>query len=484
MVDYFLGLDVGTKNIKGVILTDEGKIIERKKIAVYDLLYQPRENYVERDPKLLWQKVVNLLKDMRYIDRISGLCVDATSGSFTQIDEDGNELYRIIMYNDSRAIKEAEELRKKSQKARDFERYLPITPTLVLPKLMWLKNNFSDFYKVYKILHESDYIVYKLTGETVTSPNVAGKAHALLDGLGYLEEAYSDVDIPIKIMPEVRKIGDVIGYTTERIMNEIGIPKSTPVINGMTDASSSDVSSGVFSNGQANVTIGTSLTVHAVVKNLVPDKHKRFYYKAYLNNLFLAGGFTNAGTPIFDTFSKITSKSLDELTSQAAKVEPGSGGLISCNELFGVRVPQSFPNVKGFIIGLSEKNFTYGHVFRSFLESSGYALKLMLDAIEETTKVTINDLRISGGASRNDLLLQIIADITGREVKAVYEPDAAIGSVILAMANITRKNLEKIAEKTIKIRASYLPNQEHYETYIKLVEKYKEIIFSLNKIFS
>ena len=123
-------------------------------------------------------------------------------------------------------------------------------------------------------------------------------------------------------------------------------------------------------------------------------------------------------------------------------------------------------------------------LFRSFLESSGYALKLMLDAIEETTKVTINDLRISGGASRNDLLLQIIADITGREVKAVYEPDAAIGSVILAMANITRKNLEKIAEKTIKIRASYLPNQEHYETYIKLVEKYKEIIFSLNKIFS
>ena len=106
MVDYFLGLDVGTKNIKGVILTDEGKIVERKRIAVYDLLYQPRENYVERDPKLLWQKVVNLLKDMRYIDRISGLCVDATSGSFTQIDEDGNELYRIIMYNDSRSIPE------------------------------------------------------------------------------------------------------------------------------------------------------------------------------------------------------------------------------------------------------------------------------------------------------------------------------------------------------------------------------------------
>ncbi len=483
MVEYFLGLDIGTKNIKGVILSDEGKVVERRQVSVYDLLIQPRENFVERNPKVLWERVVGLLKGMKFIDKISGLCVDATSGSFTQIDRDGNEVYNIIMYNDARAIKEAEELRKKSSKAREFEKYLPITPTLVLPKLMWLKNNFKDFHNVYKILHESDYIVYKFTKEAITSPNTAGKAHALLDGLGYLSEIYGDVEIPLEIMPEVKRIGDVIGYTLKEIEKETGIPESTPVINGMTDASSSDVSAGAFSNGQANVTIGTSLTVHAVVKNLVPDLHKRFYYKAYLDKLFLAGGFTNAGTPILDTFSEITGRSLDELTFLASKINPGSDGLISCNELFGVRVPKSFPNIKGFIVGISEKNFSIGHVFRSFLEASGYALKLMLDAIEETTKVVINDLRISGGASKNDLLLQIIADITGREVKAVYEPDAAVGSAMLALSRIAKKDLKEIIEKTVKLRASYMPNLENHRLYTGLVKKYREIIISLSQVF-
>ncbi|RLF01488.1 MAG: hypothetical protein DRJ64_10550, partial [Thermoprotei archaeon] len=177
-------------------------------------------------------------------------------------------------------------------------------------------------------------------------------------------------------------------------------------------------------------------------------------------------------------------KNIEELTSLAAKVEPGSGGLISCSEVFGVRVPQSYPNVRGFIIGISEKNFTHGNIFRSFLEASGYALKLMLDAIEETTGVTINDLRISGGASRNDLLLQIVADITGREVKAIYEPDAAVGSALLAMSNVLGRDLEELAEKTIKIRMSCSPNLEYHSIYSRLVEKYKEIILSLNKVFS
>ena len=477
-----MGIDVGTKNVKAVILSEEGEVVERASAPIYDLVTRPREGFVERDPEGVWSRVKEALGKLKNRGKVEGVCVDSTSGTFLTLDKDGEPIHPFIMYNDSRAVEEAEELRRVSKAAREFEKYLPINSRLVLPKLMWLKKNLPEFGKAEQVLHESDYLVYRLSGAVATSANTAGKAHALLDRPGYLVEAYRDSGIPVEIMPPIRPIGSVVGHVSTEGERETGIPSGTPIVNGVTDASAGDITSGALEAGQASVTIGTSLTVHVVVDRLVPDLHRRFYYKLYVNDLYLAGGFTNAGTTAMDSLSRVLGSSLDELSSMASKIPPGSDGLLVCNELYGVRVPKDYPNVRGFIIGLSERNFTAVHLFRSILEASGYTLKLLLSAVEETTKTKIHDLRISGGGSRNNLFMQILSDIVGLPVRAIEEPDSAVGSALLAAWGAGELKLREIVDKSVKVRRVFNPNPENVKRYGKLLEKYRRIVETLAEI--
>ena len=477
-----MGIDVGTKNIKAVILSSEGDVVEHSSIPVYDLIVQPREGFVERDAGKLWERVAKLLKQMKHVGDVDGVCIDATSGTFLTLGREGNPLHPLIMYNDSRAEREAEELRKKSESAREFEKFLPINSRLVLPKLMWLKENLREFRNAGQVLHEGDYLTYMLSGSVATSANTAGKSHALLDKPGYLEEAYTDVGIPVELMPEIRPIGSVIGHVSSKGEEETGIPAGTPIANGVTDATAGDVTSGVVEPGQAGITIGTALTAHIVVDRLSPDPERRFYYKVYLEGKYLAGGFTNAGTTAIDSMARVLGVGLQELTEQASKVPPGSNGLLACSELYGVRVPRDYPNVRGFMIGLSERNFTAGHLFRAILEASGYTLKLLLTAVEDATHTRIRELRVSGGGSRNNLFMQILSDIVGVPAVAVEEPDSAIGSAIIAAWGIGEVKMRKLLDKIVKARAQFNPNTKNRQIYQEHTQRYRRIVETLSRI--
>jgi sugar (pentulose or hexulose) kinase len=481
MEELYLGLDVGTKNIKATIISDIGEVVEKATLSVYDLLIQPTEDFAERSPLLLYDRVRQVFSNLKLLNKVSGICIDATSGTIVPLDKNSEVIYNLIMYNDSRAKDEAEELRKKSSAAKDFERFLPITPQLVIPKLIWLKKNFDQFNQINHILHESDYIAFKLSDSIATSSNTAGKSHALLEGLGYLKEAYANADIPIEIMPDIKPIGETIGYTNEEA-TKLGLPKGIPIINGVTDASAGDITSGALNPGQANFTIGTALTVHAVIDKIVPDEHGRFYYKTYINNSYLAGGFTNAGTTAFDTMSKIMKMNLDDLTEAARNVPVGSDGLIACTEWYGVRAPKTYPQVKGFLIDMSEKNMSQGHIFRSLLEGSTMTLKLMLSSVEEVTRTTFYDIRASGGASKNSLLMQIISDALGKNIKIVEEPDSALGSAIISACSIGKQDIKNLTRNIVKIKTELQPNASNIAFYDKLTEKYRKIVENLAEI--
>ena len=250
-------------------------------------------------------------------------------------------------------------LRRKSEKAVEFEKLLPIAPYLVLPKIMWLRKNI-DFGNVYKIIHENDFIVFKLTNEIVTSPNIAGKAHADLKSNRYISEIYGDVDVSSDLMPLIKKpIGNIVGYITKEVSNSIGIPAGTSVVNGLTDASASDVATGTLTPGQANASIGTTLTLHSVVREAVPDPGGHFYYKVYLKNTYLAGGATNAGTLPLDALSKLLRIPLLKLDEMAEKITVGCNDLIAQPEWIGTRIPKSYPHVRGAFMGINEKIYSW-----------------------------------------------------------------------------------------------------------------------------
>ena len=102
--------------------------------------------------------------------------------------------------------------------------------------------------------------------------------------------------------------------------------------------------------------------------------------------------------------------------------------------------------------------------------------------VEEVTGTTFYDLRISGGASKNTLLMQIAADATGKETRAVEEPDSALGSAIIAAWGTDKHDLNKLVKDTVKIKAEFKPNAEKKVVYDELAKKYGKIIENLANI--
>jgi sugar (pentulose or hexulose) kinase len=333
-----------------------------------------------------------------------------------------------------------------------------------------------------RILHENDFIVFKLTDKIATSANIAGKAHVDFQRSRYVEEIYDDVEVSLDLMAPIRPIGEVIGYVTEEASDETGIPAGIPVVNGMTDASAGDVATGTLKPGQANINIGTTLTLHAVVKEAIPDAHNRFYYKAYLDHNCLAGLATNAGTLPLDAISRLLKIPLGQLEREARKIPFGCDGLLAQPEWIGIRSLRNYPNVRGFFVNVDERNLTAGHLYRSVLEGNALVCLRILLIIEKVTGIHFDEIRTCGGGAKSNIQNATIADATGKTIKKVKEEDAAVGSSIIAMYAMHKTvPISDIASRIVKVESEHAPNPCMKKEYIRMSSKLLRIIRSIGK---
>jgi sugar (pentulose or hexulose) kinase len=467
----FLGIDVGSSSVKACVIDHDGRILDFVTTDIGNLIQRPAPSWAERDPETLWNAVRLTLQKLTNQTSIESICVDATSGSVLAVDRDLRALCPILLYSDKRAEQEAKYVLQESSVARDYEVYLPLDPYLVLPKILWMRSHLANFGKVNKILNEGDFIQMKLTGEVCTSPNVAGKAHIDIRSGDYLRDLYEDLRIDMDLLPPVKPIGKDIGHVSESSSDQTKLPEKAVVINGITDSTASDVATGTLDTGQLNACMGTSLVVHAVAGNPIPDRLKRIYYKSYLQGRFLAGGATDAGTLPMTGLSRLLGKAVQELDLQAEKVPTGCEGLIAQPQWIGSRVPNHNPNVRGFFTGITERNFTAGHLFRSILEGNAVMVSQLVDIIEDVTRARVLEIRTSGGGSKSDIQNHTIADATGRAVLAIETNEASIGSAILAAWGLTQEPISIIARRVVRIRRRFEPNLQVREMYMKVARR-------------
>ncbi len=479
----YVGIDIGSKRAKIVVVEGDGTLIDSRSIDISDLIRRPKPAWAERDDLLIWERIKPVIKKLKGIDKVEAVCIDGTSGTIIPVDSDLKPICHALLYSDSRAVEEAKELREKSKKARNYEEFLPIAPYLVIPKIMWLRKHFYKFNEIYKILHENDFFSMLLTDEIATSPNIAGKSHADIITGEYIKEIYEDVDIDIQLMPEIKAVGDKIGYVTSKASQETGIPEGVPVINGVTDSSAGDVATGTIDVGIVNVNVGTTLVVHGVVDKVNPDPKKRIYYKSYFEKRYLVGGATNAGTIPFDALSKLLNTPLGELEKLAENVPRGSDGLIAQTQWIGTRIPESNPNMLGFFLNITENNFTPGHLYRSLLEGNAFVLYMLLKIIEEVAEMEFKEIRTIGGGAKSRLQNKIFAEVTGKTVKFIEESEPATGSAIIAIWGLNREiGIGEIASKFIKVTDIFEPDKE-YREYKENMEKLFKAMELLSTIF-
>lgn len=202
---------------------------------------------------------------------------------------------------------------------------------------------------------------------------------------------------------------------------------------------------------------------------------------------YIAGGSNNLGGGLVEWVKQcyyINEKYPYELMEKdAGESSIGAGGLIFLPYLLGERAPLWDYNARGVFFGL-ERTHTRKEMTRAVFESTGFIDLDMIHALEEQG-VGVDTIRVSGGLARINLVSQIKADVTGKEVHVLseFETTASEAAVIAFCGQQVFSSLHEAAEAFAKVRMVIRPDRKNHEQYLRIYGLYKETYESLRGLF-
>ncbi|MFV0361833.1 MAG: FGGY-family carbohydrate kinase [Suipraeoptans sp.] len=495
---YFMGIDTGTFESKGVIIDQDCNIIAVH--AAKHGMENPKPNHFEHDAEEVWWHdfclISNKLIEKSGVDIADILAVGASAlgADCLPVDEECKPLRKAILYGiDARATSEMEWLTNYWGEEQIKEWYgRPLCSSDVMPKILWIKNNEPEVYnKTYKFLTGSSYITAKLTGEYVVDRFLGlASFNPLYDSDGTPNPKTCEPICRPDQLAEIKNTVEIAGSITASAAKETGLREGTPVIVGTDDSGAESISTGVLEPGDMMLQFGSSVYMILCTDRLVNDD--RIWREEFIipGTFDISAGTNTAGTltkwfrdeifrDILSQEEKTGINAYQLMLKEIEDIEAGSGNLITLPYMAGERTPINDPLAKGMIFGMTLAH-TRAHLYKSALESVGYSINSHFNIFEEH-KVPINKIMAVGGGTNNPLWMQIVSDITGKKIQtAGVTIGASFGDAMMAAMGI--KYFDSFADlgKNIQKGDTYTPNMENHEKYKKYQHIFEEL-YSKNK---
>jgi xylulokinase len=392
------------------------------------------------------------------------ISVDSTSGTIVPVDAHGTALRPALMYNDARAVAEAEEI---NALAGDFTARLGygFPAAFALPKILWLARQEPDLWaRTAKVLHAADFIVARLCGEVRWS-----------DWSNALKSGYDLVDLrwPAFIADlgiDVGKLPEVVAPVSQEAARQTGLPAGLPIVAGCSDGTASLLATGLSAPGEWNSTLGTTLAIRGISSDLVRDPEGRIYCHRHPDSFWLPGGAGNTGAaPIAARFGE------DALRADSAQAMAGApyDAIVYPLGGRGERMPLSRPAAEAFSIKEPSDPVA---ALGAWMQGQALAERWCFELCEDLGCPVGEWIAVTGGAARNDAWLQLRADVLGREVRRPRHAYAAYGSALLALAGRTGEKVSEIAGRAVEFEIAVEPRQEHAAAYAELLARMKAAV--------
>jgi gluconokinase len=479
---HIVVLDIGTTTAKAMIYSADGKTIAYESIP-YMFLDRPEGHY-EQSPFQVYSAIINATKkaidnvkeSMEYFQPLAVSMV-CQGGSVIPCDEEGNPIYPMITWMDSRARKITERLISTGEGKNIYNKtgFLP-SPGLPLSMIMWMRENESEVFKnAKKWVCLNDFILKKLTGNFVTNYSSAGLTQLLnVDSLDWDEELLYLAGLRREQLSELKESDAVAGYLLPEVATELGLPTDIPVINGVHDRTAEAIGLGHYNKGDSWIGTGTAWVVCSVIdyKDRRSELTSNFHAlkgKRIASNL--VGGL---GSSVEWWISQLIGKRqngkrsevLKELTDLAMMSPIGANGLVfkaftgSGNE--------------GAFLNETDKH-TDADRSRAVYESIAFDFKKVYVEFAKHADIK-GKLTLVGGATRSAVWPTIIAEILGIDIEvSQYDHDPALGAAILAGKHLGwAKDYEGVFEIFKTERVLLEPNPEHVKKYEDLYRERKD----------
>ena len=495
---YYLGIDIGTFETKGVLVDGAGEIVARAARAHKMLV--PQAGWAEHRPNEdWWGDFVFVTKALLAKSGINPQDIRAIGSSaigpcMLPVDVTGEPLMNGVLYGvDTRSSVEIEKLNSQIGSERILDRCgNALTSQSVGPKILWLKNNHPElFAKTAKILSSTSFIVHRLTGCYVIDHYTAANFSPLydVDKQDWAFDLAPEIVRPDQL-PELLWSTDIAGVVTQSAALETGLAVGTPVIAGTIDAAAEAFSVGVTTPGDMMLMYGSTMFMIVLSQRRLRDA--RLWYAPWLfeGEHASMAGLATSGTLTHwfkDQFAKELSidEAFSKLAQEAAASPVGANGLVFLPYFSGERTPIHDTHAKGAIFGL---NLTHsrGDIYRSLLEGIACGTAHVIDTYREIGHPPTAVYGVGGG-TKNLVWSQAISDIAGvTQILRKKTIGASYGDAFLAalsIGDVTREAINKwnpVENKIVPNIKNAAVYERQYDVYRKLYEQTYDLMERLS----
>jgi glycerol kinase len=462
MKNYVLAVDAGGTRTRAVLMDRKGRITARAFASTKTL--SPEEGAIEHDPEELYQAVRRVILQLLHeqeirAGQVTALGISVQRGTFCLWDRrSGKPRSNFISWSDVRSAGQTVKMNRNLlwkivQTGAGIASRVTGSTFLIaasqlkfvtdhaITRLLWI------FDKNPGLRGEAErgnllfgtidtWLLYRLTGRTVHATDASNAASTSL---------YNPFDlkwnglfcklfkIPRGILPEVRDSSGDFGTTDPRELGGFAIPIRAVVGDQM----SALFGHCCFMPGEVKISQGSGSFVDVNVGARGRGSRRGLFpmiawQMKGIPTYMLEGSVATAGR-LIDWLGhglglSDTPKALNEFASRAED----SNGVVFVPTPAGIRFPYFNPKAKGTIFGLSLTTHR-GHVARAVLEGIAHRIVDILEGIRKDTGQEILRVKVDGGVSQSDILLQMIADLSGYEVERAPEVDmTAVGAAYLA----------------------------------------------------
>lgn len=485
-LSWFLGIDLGTSSCKSIAVAADGTVLSMG-TATY-----PSDTvsgkWQEQDPEVL---VEGLVRSAHEAVTTAGVPPEACAGasiggplhSLLAVDDTGRPLTGVITWADGRAARQAAAFREQPEAQHLYqETGCPVHGMFPLYKIIWLRQERPQiFARAARFIAAKTYVVARLTGAYVVDYcTAAGSGLLNTHTLGWNPRSLEVADTEERQLSSLGSPSSVLPPLDTGLAARIGIPRSTPLVLGSSDAANSSLGAGAVTAKVATCMIGTSGAFRVITRQPVLDPDGQVWCYAIDAGHWLVGGAINNGGLALSWLRDLVNGFLPEaaylsfgdLLELAARAEPGAGGLLCLPFFAGERSPNWNLDARALFFGMTLEHGAE-ELARALLEGIGFRFRSVRQMLADAG-LEVEQIRASGGFTRSPFWLQLMASLLDRELLVPgFGETSAFGAAFWAMfANGRVTELEAVA-RFVQTGERYHPEPEQVARYHRLYELYR-----------
>ena len=449
MTDYILSIDQGTTSTRAIIFDHAGSIVATGQMEHEQIF--PKPGWVEHDPMEIWnntREVIGQALSKANITRHNIKAVGITNQRETAVVWDkttGLPVYNAIVWQDTRTQKIVDRLAEDGGVERFKKQVgLPLATYFSGTKVVWILENVEGA----RAKAEAGDLLFGTTDSWVTwnlTGGVDGGVHVTdvtnasrtmfmdLETLAWDDDILAVFDVPKSMLPEIKSSSEVYG-----MVSETSLLREVPIAGILGDQQAATFGQAAFDAGESKNTYGTgNFLIFNTGEEIVHSKNGLLTTVGYKlgdqpTHYALEGAIAVTGSLIQwlrDNLEMINSA--PEIEALATSVDD-NGGVYIVPAFSGLFAPYWRADARGAIVGLT-RYVNKGHIARAALEATAFQTREVLDAVNADSGVDLTELKVDGGMTANDALMQFQADILNVPVvRPVVAETTALGAAYAA----------------------------------------------------